>query len=131
MHKRVLTTVLGLLAAALAAAPSASADREVFNNWHVHNGLPGGRPAVFFPAILGVSLAHYQADPAIWAYCPDATDKVLLPNGPHGSKSGAGVCINEQTVIHILTVEDHQSAPAGWTPLPGSSTGYYQLTSRR
>ena len=130
MHKRALLTVTGILAVALAAASPASAGREVFNNWHVHNGLAGGRPAVFFPAILGVSLAQYQADPTLWAYCPDATDKVLLPNGQQGSKSGAGICANEATVIHILTVEDDQSPPAGWTPIPGSATGYYQLTPR-
>ena len=130
MYRRVLITVTGLLAAALAAAGPAAADRDVFNNWHVHNGLEGGRPAVFFPAILGVSLAQYQADPALWAYCPDATDKVLLPNGQHGSKSGAGVCMNERTVIHILTVEGDQSPPAGWTSLPGSATGFYRLTPR-
>lgn len=130
MYRRVLITATGLLAAALAAASPAAADREIFNNWHVHNGLPGGRPAAFFPTILQVSLAQYQADPAMWAYCPDATDKVLLPNGQQGSKSAAGVCMNERTVIHILTVKDDQSPPAGWTPLPGSSTAYYQLTPR-
>ena len=124
-----------MLAAAIAAglvfAASASADREVFNNWHVHNGLPGGRPAAFFPAILGVSLSAYQADPALWAYCPNATDKALLGDGVvDGSKSSAGVCMNESTVIHLLSVPAGQSPPEGWSPIPGSSTGYYQLTAR-
>lgn len=124
-----------MLAAAIGAglviAAPASADREVFNNWHVHNGLPGGRPAVFFPAILGVSLSAYQADPALWAYCPNATDKPLLGDGVvDGSKSTAGVCMNESTVIHLLSVPAGQSPPEGWSPIPGSSTGYYKLTTR-
>ena len=124
-----------MLAAAIGAglviAAPASADREVFNNWHVHNGLPGGRPAVFFPTILGVSLSAYQADPALWAYCPNATDKPLLGDGVvDGSKSTAGVCMNESTVIHLLAVPAGQSPPEGWSPIPESSTGYYKLNAR-
>ena len=130
MYKRALITVTATLATALGAAAPASAGREVFKNWHIHNGLAGGRPAVFFPAILGVPLAQYQADPAMWAYCPDATDKVLLPNGQQGSKSAAGICMNQTTVIHLLTVAPTQSPPTGWTPIPGSATGYYRLTPR-
>jgi hypothetical protein len=125
------TAVLGsTVLTALAVAAPASADREVFNNWHVHSGLPGARAAAFFPAILGVSLADYQADPSLWAYCPNATDKVLLPNGANGSKDAAGVCMNESTVIDLMTVESDRSAPGGWSPIPGTSTGYYKLTSR-
>jgi hypothetical protein len=118
-------------AACLVLAAPASADREVFNNWHVHNGLPGGRPAAFFPTLLDVSLSAYQADPALWAYCPNATDKALLGDGVvDGSKSTAGVCMNESTVIHLLSVPTGQSPPDGWSPIPGSSTGYYKLTAR-
>jgi hypothetical protein len=127
---RNATALAAAVVAALAAAAPASADRDVFTNWHVHNGLPGGRPAVFFPTILGVSLADYQADPSLWAYCPDATDKVLLPNGANGSKTAAGVCMNDTTVIHIMTVEPGQSAPENWSPIPNTSTGYYRLTPR-
>jgi hypothetical protein len=124
--------VAGASAACLALAGPASADREIFNNWHVHNGLPGGRPAVFFPAILGVTAAAYQADPSLWAYCPNATDKPLLGDGVvDGSKSTAGVCMNEGTIIHLLSVPTGQSPPEGWAPIPGSSTGYYKLTARR
>jgi hypothetical protein len=119
-------------AAGLALAASANADREVFENWHVHNGLADGRPAVFFPTILGVSLQAYQADPALWAYCPNATDKPLLGDGiVDGSKSTAGVCMNESTVIHLLSVPAGQSPPEGWSPIPESATGYYKLTARR
>ena len=132
MKRRILiSAVPAVVAAALMVASPASADREVFNNWHVHSGLPGGRPAAFFPAILGVSLADYQATPALWAYCPNATDKALLGDGVvDGSKSTAGVCMNESTVIHLLSVPAGQSPPEGWTRIPGSSTGYYMLTSR-
>lgn len=129
MRKSIM--LLAASAACLVLAGPASADREVFNNWHVHNGLPGGRPAVFFPTILGVSLPAYQADPALWAYCPNATDKPLLGDGVvDGSKSTAGVCMNESTVIHLLAVPTGQSAPEGWSTIPGSSTGYYKLTAR-
>jgi hypothetical protein len=128
---RRLIMVAAAVAAGLVLAVPASADREVFNNWHVHNGLPGGRPAVFFPAILGVSLSVYQADPALWAYCPNATDKPLLGDGVvDGSKSTAGVCMNESTVIHLLSVPAGMSPPEYWSPIPGSSTGYYKFTAR-
>jgi hypothetical protein len=129
MRRSILLFAAG--AACLVLAGPASADREVFNNWHVHNGLTGGRSAAFFPTILGVSLTAYQADPALWAYCPNATDKPLLGDGlVDGSKSTAGVCMNERTVIHLLSVPTGQSPPNGWSPIPGSSTGYYRLTAR-
>ena len=130
MRNRVLMLAAGFVTALLAAHP-ASGDRDAFNNWHIHSGLTelGGlhRPAAFFPAILGVDLATYKATPSFWAYCPNATDKVLV-GGDGGSKSGAGVCMNETTVIHLLTVPADQSPPAGWSPIPGTSTGYYKLT---
>jgi hypothetical protein len=130
MRRTIMLAAVG--AAGLVLAASANADREVLNNWHVHNGLPGGRPAAFFPTILGVSLQAYQADPALWAYCPNATDKPLLGDGVvDGSKSTAGVCMNESTVIHLLSVPTGQSPPESWSPIPGSSTGYYKLTARR
>lgn len=129
MRRPALIFAAGLLMAVAVASP-ASAERSTFNNWHVHNGLPGGRPAVFFPTILGLSLTDYQSDPSLWAYCPNATDKPLLGDGiVDGSKSAAGVCMNETTVIHILSVSADQSPPAGWTQIPGSSA-YYRLTAR-
>jgi hypothetical protein len=129
--RRTLTLAAGA-AAALALAAPAAADREVSNNWHIHSGLPelGGlhRVAAFFPAILQVDLASYRATPSLWAYCPNATDKILV--GGDGGKATAGVCMNESTVIHLLSVSSGQSAPAGWDPIPGSTTGYYRLTER-
>ena len=131
MRKRALVLAVGSATALIAASP-ASADRNVFNNWHIHSGLTelGGlhRSAAFFPAILGVDLVTYKATPSLWAYCPNATDKVLV-GGDGGSKSGAGICMNETMVIHILTVAPDQSPPAGWSPIPGTLTGYYKLTS--
>jgi hypothetical protein len=130
--RRSVVTLVAMTLAFVVAYP-ASADREVLNNWHIHSGLSGGlhRPAVFFPTILGVSLSAYQADPALWAYCPNATDKPLLGDGVvDGSKSTAGVCMNETTVIHLVSVPSGQSPPEGWSVIPGSSTGYYRLTSR-
>jgi hypothetical protein len=126
MRKSLLaaTAVLG----ALAAVEPAAAERTVLNNWHVHSGLHGAKPAAFFPALLGVSLAEYQANPSLWAYCPDATDKLFLPSGAPGSKIAAGVCVNESTVIHLMTVQPDQSAPEGWARVPGTSTAYYKLT---
>ena len=130
MNKRALVVAAGMVTA-LFAAHAANADRD-YNNWHIHSGLTelGGlhRPAAFFPTILGVDLATYKATPSLWAYCPNATDKVLV-GGDGGSKSGAGVCMNETTIIHILTVPADQSPPAGWSPIPGTSTGYHKLTS--
>lgn len=129
MRRLSLILAAGVLMALTVASP-ASAERSTFNNWHVHNGLAGGRPAVFFPTILGLSLSDYQADPSRWAYCPNATDKPLLGDGiVDGAKSAAGVCMNEVTVIHILAVGADQSPPAGWTQIPGSSA-YYRLTAR-
>jgi hypothetical protein len=130
MHKRVLVLAAALVAA-LAAASPANADRD-YNNWHIHSGLTelGGlhRSAAFFPAILGVDLATYKATSSLWAYCPDATDKPLV-GGDGGSKSGAGVCMNETTIIHILTMPAGQPPPEGWLPIPGTSTGYYKLSA--
>lgn len=138
MGKRALILAASAVTALVAAYP-ASADRE-YNNWHIHSGLPMPQPdglvhrtAAFFPTILGFpSLAAYQASPANWARCPDATDKILV--GPdfivNGSKSASGVCMNESTVIHIKTVPAGQSPPEGWWPIPGSTTGYYRLTAR-
>jgi hypothetical protein len=126
MRKGLMVTAAAL--GTLAAAQPAAAERAVFNNWHVHSGFPGAKAAAFFPALLGVSLAEYQANPSLWAYCPDATDKLFLPSGAPGSKIAAGVCMNERTVIHLMTVQPDQSAPEGWARVPGTSTAYYKLT---
>lgn len=125
----VRAALAGLLTMLLVASP-ASAARE-FTNWHIHSGLTelGGRhrSAAFFPALLGVDPATYKASPALWAYCPDATDKVLV-GGDGGRQGAAGVCMNETSVIHLLTVRPGQTPPAGWTLVPGLTSTYYELT---
>ena len=53
----------------------------------VHRGL------ALFPAILtGGNVEAYLSDPA---YCPDATDKFLLPNGANGSLNYYNFFIHE------------------------------------
>lgn len=143
MRKQIVLVLA--LAAPLIAAAAASADRGSWNNWHVHDGTPAAnvytdenglthRPAVFFPAIFtGGNVAAYIADPSLWAYCIDATDKALagIDGDVDGSKSVAGVCMNESNVIHLLAVPAGQSPPDdGWSliPIAGNSTLYYKLT---
>jgi hypothetical protein len=128
------------IAALLAVAAPASADRGSWNGWHVHDGTAvpymdtGGlthRGVAIFPAIFtGGNAAAYIADSSLWAYCPDATDKALLGDAViDGSKSAAGVCMNENGVIHLLSVPEGQSPPNGWERIPGTATGYYKLTA--
>lgn len=125
----VRAALAGLLTLLLVAFP-ASAARE-FNNWHIHSGLTElgslHRSAAFFPALLGVDLGTYRASPALWAYCPNATDKVLV-GGDGGRQGAAGVCMNETYVIHLLTVPADQTPPAGWTLVPGLTSTFYKLT---
>ena len=137
MHRSIQLVVAS--AACLVLAAPASADRGSWNGWHVHDGTAvpytdadglTHRGVAIFPGIFtGGNSAAYIADPSLWAYCPNATDKGLLGDGVvDGSKSTAGVCMNESTVIHLLSVPVGQSPPKGWSPIPGSSTGYYLLT---
>ena len=92
---RRLSTI-GVAAALVAALPgSASADRGAYDNWHVHDGGSGTDESglvhpglALFPAILtGGNVDAYLSDPA---YCPDATDKFLLPNGANDMSSTCG-----------------------------------------
>jgi len=126
---RLRAALAGLFTALLVAFPAAA--RE-FNNWHIHSGLTElgapHRSAAFFPALLGVDLATYKASPALWAYCPDATDKALV-GGDGGRQGAAGVCMNEMYVIHLLTVPSGQTPPTGWTLVPGLTNTYYLLSA--
>ncbi len=140
MTRTIPATIAAGLLAAFALATAASADRGSWNGWHVHDGTSPPytdasglthRGVAIFPDIFtGGNAAAYIADPSLWAYCADATDKVLLPNGQNGSKSAAGMCQNEDSIIHLLAVPSGQSPPAGWTLIPGTTTGYYRLTPR-
>jgi hypothetical protein len=129
-----------VLIAAILVYP-ASAERGSWNNWHVHDGTTEvytdasgltHRGATFFPAIFtGGDTAAYIADPSLWAYCTDATDKALV-GGDGGAKAGAGQCQNEDNIIHLQGVATGAPAPTGWTALApsGGFTFYYLLTPR-
>jgi hypothetical protein len=62
-------------------------------------------------------------------WCPNATDKPLLPNGAHGAVSGAGVCMSDVFIIHPL---DGVEPPAGWSTLSFRAGTFlsYLLTAR-
>jgi hypothetical protein len=133
-----------IVVAALAVAPvgvagtalATSAASSLPPNWHVHDGqLALGaqhKGIAFFPAILGLSPAAYVQDPAS---CPDATDKVFLPQGRQdGQPLRAGVCMTSIAVIHLHTVPAGTEGPAGWSSIttasePGWVT-YYIVTQR-
>ncbi|HEY4704723.1 MAG TPA: hypothetical protein VII27_03180 [Thermoplasmata archaeon] len=137
-------SVAAVLVAAFFVYPAsavASADRGSWNNWHVHDGTAvpytdasglTHRGAVFFPAIFtGGNVAAYVADPSLWAYCTDATDKALV-GGDGGAKSAAGHCENVLNIIHLQGIATGEPAPAGWSVATtgGGFTVYYLLTPR-
>src|SRR3954453_13146037 len=135
---RRLGTIGAAVALAAAVAGPASADRGAFNNWHVHDGGTGTdesglvhRGLALFPAILtGGDIPAYLRDPA---YCPDATDKFLLPNGANGEFPAAGICHTDAYVIHLRAIPAGQPAPSGWLRsgfVIESAVVYYRLTSR-
>jgi hypothetical protein len=134
---------------ALAAATgSAGAERQSFNNWHVHDGGTGTtdatglthRGVAFFPAIFtGGDVAAYKSNPSLLVYCPNATDKTLLHDGAlPGENLRDGVCMNDLNIIHLKSVPDADvgGVPAGWTQvfhetLAGMGyTTFYMLTPR-
>lgn len=137
-------SVVAVLVAALFVYPAsavASAERGSWNNWHVHDGTATPytdanglthRDVVFFPVIFtDGDAAAYIADPSLWAYCTDATDKALV-GGDGGAMSNAGECQNEGNIIHLLGIATGAPAPAGWTAVAtsGRFTIYYLLTPR-
>jgi hypothetical protein len=133
-----LATLGAAIALAGAAAGSASADRGAFHNWHVHDGASGTdasglvhRGLALFPAILtGGNIDAYLTDPA---YCPDATDKFLLPNGANGEFPAAGICTTDAYVIHLRAIPSGNPTPTGWQPsafLIQGAEVYYRLTPR-
>jgi len=123
-------------AVTLAAAAPAAADRGTYHNWHVHDGGSGTdesglvhRGLALFPAILtGGNVPAYLEDPA---YCPDATDKFLLPNGANGQFPAAGICMTGTYVIHLRAIPSGHPAPEGWQASDFRIEGaevYYRLT---
>jgi hypothetical protein len=136
--QRLGTLGVAMFALAAATAGSAAADRGAFNNWHVHDGGSGTdesglvhRGLALFPAILtGGDVAAYLTDPA---YCPDATDKFLLPNGANGEFPAAGICMTNAYIIHLRAIPSGDPVPSGWQAsgfLVGGAEVYYQLTAR-
>lgn len=134
---------------ALAVAP-ARADRQSFNNWHVHDGGTGNADATgltqrgvgpFAKIFTGGDVAAYKSDPSLWAYCPNATDKTLLhdDNLP-GAHLRDGNCMNALYIIHLKSVpdDDVDQVPDGWTAVPNfhevvagiGYTTFYLLTPR-
>ena len=140
---RQMKALAGLSAAACfalaAAAGPAGADRQSFNNWHVHDGGTGTtdatglthRGVAFFPAIFtGGDVAAYKSNPSLLVYCPNATDKTLLHDGALlGENLRDGVCMNDLYIIHLKSVPDRtldRSRPGGrrssTKPLPERAT---------
>ena len=95
MKFTLIAAALASLAALLSyGAFALAAGSEPPRNWHVHDGQsalgPQHKGVGFFPAILGLTTAEYLQDPA---RCPDATDKVFLPNGKNDNQPlRAGHC---------------------------------------
>ena len=150
MKKLIVTALAGLAAAACialaVAVVSAGAERQSFNNWHVHDGGNGytdangltHRGVAFFPLIFtGGDVAAYKSNPSLLVYCPNATDKTLLHDGAlPGENLRDGVCENELDIVHLKSVPDADvdRVPAGWTAVFHESvagagyTTFYMLT---
>jgi hypothetical protein len=105
-------------------------------NWHIHDGTGGGPLAGdhhaglgFWPRLFTQEGLVYGTAAAPFVRCPNATDKVFLPNGIHGAVDGAGVCMNDVFVVHILSGVD---PPANWSILtfPNGTFLSYRLTPR-
>jgi hypothetical protein len=140
MKRWFAASMLAAVLAALTWATFASADPPAIPpNWHVHDVVPGGvvtdqhKPISFFPAILTAGdVALYLQDPA---YCPNATDKGLLPSEETSNSEvlRAGVCQTSTKIIHLRTVPVGTSGPEGWAERSGPAAGYvtyYLITSR-
>ena len=133
---RKFITLVGVVVAVAAFAVPASADRGVWKNWHVHDGGSGTDASglhhagvVFFPLIW----SNYAATPSLWAYCQNATDKLLV-GGSGGAMLVSGTCQNDSYIIHLKGVQAGSPAPEGWTFVTNAAGGqyaiYYKLTPR-
>jgi hypothetical protein len=135
-------TVGGLACLALSccvaafAAPALAHDVPNEANWHIHDGTGGG-PLVgdhhaglgFWPRLFAQEGLVYGTAEAPFVRCPNATDKVFLPNGVNGAVDGAGVCMSDVFVVHLLSGVD---TPSGWSTLtfPNGTFLSYLLTPR-
>lgn len=138
--RKLAVGVVGVALAAMSGQGVALADSsaaELPPTWHIHNGGSGPqeKPISFFPEILGLSPEAYLDDPASWARCPNATDKVFLPSVGKSNTDvvRAGACQTSTTVIHLRTVPEGTAGPAGWSMTsmsePGTDT-FYLVTPR-
>lgn len=135
---RTTLTALAVIGVGALTIGSSALAHEVPNeqNWHIHDGTGGG-PLVgdhhaglgFWPRLFAQDGLVYGTAEAPFVRCPNATDKVLLPNGVHGAVDGAGVCINEVFIVHLLSGVD---TPEGWSTLtfPNGTFLSYRLTPR-
>ena len=123
----ISAVALGLGVAAVSG--SASAD-EVPNekNWHIRDGLGNGpafgdhhAPLAFFPALFAQEGLAYGTAGAPYVSCPNATDKVFLPNGANGAVIAAGICKSDKFVLHLRF---GTGAPEGWSTLAGTELHY-------
>ena len=100
-------------------------------NWHIHDGTGPGpaagshhAPLGFFPALFAQEGLVYGTAEAPFVQCPNATDKGVLPHGARGSVTAAGVCRNDEFVVHLRS---GTAAPRGWSTIAGT-TVHYKLT---
>jgi hypothetical protein len=141
MSKRIPTPIgvlvcLAVAVAAMAGATTASADDVPNENWHIHDGLGAGplagdhhAPLGFWPRLFAQEGLVYGTEAAPFVMCPNATDKVFLPNGVNGTVDGAGVCMSDTFIVHLLSGVD---TPAGWSTLSFANGTFlsYRLTPR-
>jgi hypothetical protein len=137
----MIGTTKSMLAAMVAAAlmsfqtsstqaGGSALSRPSFRNWHVHDGGTGTNDASglthrgvgpFAKIFTGGDVAAYKANPALHAYCPNATDKTLLHDEElPGEHLRDGNCINALYIIHVKSVPeaDVEQVPDGWTVVP-------------
>lgn len=131
MRRLSLATILALGVLAI-AAPALAHDVPNNANWHTHDGLSGAdahhKGLVFFPDLFEQEdLGEYGVDVA-YVDCPNATDKGLLAPGGKGTVRVAGVCMNDEYVIHLLSGIE---APEGWGTVTWNDVEFhYRLTPR-
>jgi hypothetical protein len=140
IRRAARTTLVALAVIGIGALTivSSALAHEVPNeqNWHIHDGTGGGPLAGdhhaglgFWPRLFSQEGLAYGTAEAPFVRCPNATDKVFLPNGVHGAVDGAGICLNDVFIVHLLSGVD---TPEGWSTLtfPNGTFLSYELTSR-
>jgi hypothetical protein len=130
MNKFVLAIAMVTAIGVAGVARADSGASSLPPNWHVHDGQtalgPQHKAVGFFPQILGLSTEEYLRHPA---QCPDATDKVFLPNGKNPNQPlRAGICQTNTTIIQLRSIRADQQAPAGWRLVDGFSEQFDGIT---